>query len=30
MAKGHMVVVELRKKGGEIFVKRPYTEEPPK
>ena len=30
MSKGHAVVVELTKKTGEIFVRRPYVEEPPK
>jgi Kinesin motor domain len=31
MAKGHQVVVELKKRSGEIFVNRPYAgEEPPK
>jgi hypothetical protein len=30
MAKGHQVVVELTKKTGEIFVRRPYSEEAPK
>lgn len=30
MAKGHQVVVELNKRTGEIFVRRPFVEEPPK
>lgn len=30
MNKGHAVVVELNKKSGEIFVRRPFVEEPPK
>ena len=30
MNKGHQVVVDLNKKTGEIFVRRPYVEEPPK
>ena len=30
MNKGHQVVVELNRKTGEIFVKRPFVEEPPK
>ena len=30
MNKGHQIVVELNKKTGEIFVRRPYTEEAPK
>ena len=28
--KGHQIVVEMNKKIGEIFVRRPYVEEPPK
>lgn len=30
MNKGHAVVVELNRKTGEIFVRRPFVEEPPK
>ena len=30
MNKGHQVVVDLNKKTGEIFVRRPYVDEPPK
>ncbi len=30
MNKGHQVVVELTKRSGEIFVRRPYAEEAPK
>lgn len=30
MNKGHQVVVELNKRTGEIFVRRPYVDEPPK
>lgn len=30
MRAGHTVVVELTKKTGEIYVRRPYVEEPPK
>lgn len=30
MNKGHQVVVDLTKRTGEIFVRRPYADEPPK
>ena len=30
MNKGHQVVVEINKRTGEIFVRRPYVDEPPK
>lgn len=30
VAKGHAVVVDLNKKTGEIFVRRPFVEEAPK
>lgn len=30
MNQGHAVVVEMKKPTGEIFVTRPFTDEPPK
>ena len=30
MNQGHTVVVECKPSTGEIYVKRPYTDEPPK
>jgi hypothetical protein len=30
MNKGHQVVVEINKRSGEIFVRRPYVDEAPK
>ena len=30
MNEGNQVVVQINKQSGEIFVKKPYTDEPPK
>ncbi len=30
MNQGHAIVVEMRTKNGDIFVKKPFTDEPPK
>lgn len=30
MNEGNQVVVQMQKKSGEIFVKKPYVDEPPK